>query len=111
MEDKKEMLLKLLAARKPKIEIETDEIKEAPEADETDETKTDLAPEGKVISTEKEDLEVLPKGEMVEHEDEAEDMDLIAEMLGGMDKEQLGKEPKGLRERAIFEALKRKKQT
>lgn len=106
MEDKKEMLLKLLAARKPKIEIKTDEIKEAPEADETDETKTDLAPEGKLISTEEEDLSMNP-----EHEDEVQDMDLIAEMLGGMDKEQLGKEPKGLRERAIFEALKRKKQT
>ena len=104
MDDKKEMLMKLLQARKPKIEIE-DEIEDV-EGDEDEKKETDLAPEGKLISTEEEDLSMNP-----EHEDEVQDMDLIAEMLGGMDQSQLGKEPKSLRERAIFEALKRKNQT
>lgn len=108
MDDKKEMLMKLLAARKPKVEIE---VEVEPFEKEENEGKTDLAPKGKPMSTEEEDMEMPPKGEMVEHEDEEQDMDLITEMLGGMDESQLGREPKGLRERAIFEALKRKKQT
>ncbi len=99
----KEILMELLAKRKnPKVDIEKIEIE--PEEEEDTES-TDMAPEGKLI----EDGEEMEE-EMGEHEDKEQDMDLIVEMLGGMSPEQMGSEPKSLRERAIVEMMKRKAQ-
>lgn len=106
----KEILMQLLATRKkPKVEIEKIEV----EPNEEDEKSTTGAPKGKLIE-EGEEVEEMEDGEelseMPEQEGEEPSEDLLAEMLGGMQPEQIGDSPKSLRERAIVEMMKRKAQ-
>jgi hypothetical protein len=105
MEDqKKQMLMALLAKRKePKPLIEGIEVEE-----ETDEEKlkdSDLAPEGEEIDSE-EDMAMIEEPNL---EDEGLNQEMMAALMGNATEEQLGSKPKGLRERAIFEMLKKQK--
>ena len=106
MEDqKKQMLMALLAKRKePKHLIEGVEVEE----EETDEEKlkdSDLAPEGEEIDSE-EDTVMIEEPNL---EDEGLNQEMMAALMGNATEEQLGSKPKGLRERAIFEMLKKQK--
>jgi len=104
---KKEMLLALLAKRQgPSVEVE---INEDEKSEEEREANSDLAPEGVEMSTESEDMtEEMPMadGEEISPEMMAE---MEAAMFGAMKPEQLGKSPKGLRERALFEMMQKQK--
>lgn len=101
------MLLEMLAKRKgPKVEVE---IETSPEKEEDENTATDLAPKGEMQSAE-EDIEAIDPMADETHKDKEQDIALFEEMMGGMKPEQMGDKPKSLRERAIIEMMKQRKQ-